>query len=387
MSGVRAIFDFEQFQGGGQRQDARVAGGGQHNRSLPRESLKLGLISNRNATRTSDPIPSDAETRELLFQIHGMWCASCAWLRSEVKKTSAGTPPARAGGRAHSTLGSRWRVRWSQWVNPSAHLVSNITVHEGAGIDGEVADHQGFAGHLRLCPTPPDAALQDQVAAWERQGHTAIYVGVDGLVRAAVAFGDRIKPEAAAFVAELKRRGMHTLLVSGDARATTEWVAARLGVDEAIAEVLPGQKPGVVERLQRANATVAMIGDGVNDAPSLAQADLGIALASGADIAMRAAPVVITSGRLDPILDVFDWACRTVRIVLQNLFWAFLYNTAGISLAVSGLLHPIFAAGAMVLSSLSVTLNASRLSRTPALQASHETPNETSPLLSASKGE
>jgi heavy metal translocating P-type ATPase len=261
-----------------------------------------------------------------------------------------------------------------QWVNPSADLVSNITVHEGAGIEGEVADHRIFAGNLRLCPTPPDATLQAQVDTWERQGHTAIYIGVDGAVRAAVAFGDRIKPEAPAFVAELKRRGIRTLLVSGDARATTEWVAARLGVDEAIAEVLPGQKSEVVERLQRAGATVAMIGDGVNDAPSLAQADLGIALRSGADIAMRAAPVVITSGRLDPVLDVFDWAGRTVRIVRQNLFWAFLYNTAGISLAVSGVLHPIFAAGAMVLSSLSVIWNASRLSRTPALQASHETP-------------
>jgi heavy metal translocating P-type ATPase len=246
---------------------------------------------------------------------------------------------------------------------PATGPVSDITLHEGAGLSGTVSGRRVFAGNLRVCTVPPSAELQADVAGWEHQGHTAIYFGADGVAEGAVAFGDRIKPEAAAFVTELKRRGMRTLLVSGDARATTGWVAAQIGVDEAIAEALPRQKIDLVRRLQREGKTVAMIGDGVNDAPSLAQADLGIALGSGTDIAMKAAPVVITSGRLDPVIEAFDLAQRTVHVVGQNLFWAFLYNTLGISLAMAGLLDPIFAAGAMVLSSVSVIGNAKRLSR------------------------
>ncbi|HZT32205.1 MAG TPA: heavy metal translocating P-type ATPase [Bryobacteraceae bacterium] len=246
------------------------------------------------------------------------------------------------------------------WAGAEAR---EIEIREGAGIRGVVAGREVFAGNHRICPAPPPAALAEQAAAWEREGHTVVFFGSGDAVEGALCFGDRIKREAAAVVGELKRRGVRTLLVSGDARAATAWVAGQIGVDEMIAEALPEQKVHAIRALQQGGAVVAMIGDGVNDAPSLAQADLGIALGSGTDIAIQAAPVVITSGRLEPVLETFEVARRTVRVIRQNLFWAFLYNAAAITLAVTGTLNPIMAAGAMVLSSISVIWNSSRLSR------------------------
>jgi len=132
-------------------------------------------------------------------------------------------------------------------------------------------------------------------------------------------------------------------------------------LDEAIAEALPERKTEVIRNLQAQGAVVAMVGDGVNDAPSLAQADLGIALSSGTDIAMKAAPLVISSGNLLSVLDAFDLAKNSLRVVRQNLFWAFFYNTVGVTLAAAGLINPILAAGAMVVSSLSVIWNSKRI--------------------------
>jgi len=132
-------------------------------------------------------------------------------------------------------------------------------------------------------------------------------------------------------------------------------------VDQVVAEALPDCKTEVVRDLQKRGAVVAMVGDGVNDAPSLAQADLGIALSSGTDIAMKAAPLVISGGNLLAVLEAFDLAKSTLRVVRQNLFWAFFYNTIGVTLAAAGLINPIFAAGAMVVSSLSVIWNSKRI--------------------------
>ena len=166
-------------------------------------------------------------------------------------------------------------------------------------------------------------------------------------------------------VQAMERRGMHVRLVSGDARHTTEWTARQIGVDEFTAEVSPDGKTKIIQQLQSAGHRVAMLGDGVNDAPALAQADLGIALGTGADIAMSAAPVVLVSGSLAKVEEAFRLGARTRRVVRQNLFWAFFYNIAGISLAIAGVLTPIFAAAAMLLSSISVVANSMRLSRRP----------------------
>ena len=153
------------------------------------------------------------------------------------------------------------------------------------------------------------------------------------------------------------------MIVSGDAKDTTAWVAEAAGAGSFIAEALPADKTAIIERLQAEGKVVAMVGDGVNDAPALAQADLGFALGTGTDIAMRAASVVLMNSSLGKTLEFFDLSKKTWRIVRQNLFWAFLYNTLSISLAVSGFLNPIYAAVAMLLSSLSVIGNSMRLSR------------------------
>ncbi|HEX9005335.1 MAG TPA: HAD-IC family P-type ATPase, partial [Blastocatellia bacterium] len=243
-----------------------------------------------------------------------------------------------------------------------------VEVHKGLGVTGRVAGRQVFIGNRRLVEEqamfiPEAAELRAQIL--ESEGRTVALFGWDGTVKGSLAFGDRLREDAATVFAELKKRGIRTMIVSGDAHETTAWTAAAVGADDFLAEALPDEKTAVIEKLQAQGVTVAMIGDGINDAPALAQANLGIAIGSGADIAMRAAAVVLMSNSLGKLLEVFDLANKTWRIVRQNLFWAFFYNTLGISLAVVGVLNPILAAGAMLLSSLSVIGNSMRLSREP----------------------
>jgi P-type E1-E2 ATPase len=209
---------------------------------------------------------------------------------------------------------------------------------------------------------PGPGALQ-HAQEWQQMGRTAVFYGWDGDVHGLLAFGDRIKSGAAEMVQRLRLRGIAIKLVSGDAWPTTESVARQIGVDDFTAETRPGAKVRTVEELQRSGKKVAMLGDGVNDAPALAQADLGIALGTGADIAMNAAPIVLVSGSLAKVEEVFRLAAKTTQVVRQNLFWAFFYNAVGITLAVSGVLTPIFAAGAMLFSSTSVIVNSMRVFR------------------------
>ncbi|HTQ54390.1 MAG TPA: heavy metal translocating P-type ATPase [Bryobacteraceae bacterium] len=263
--------------------------------------------------------------------------------------------------RSEHPLG-RALVEWAGRQGGAAEAPREVEVVQGAGIRGRVGGRDVFVGNRRLAGSvPPD--LEAKVRDWERQGHTVAFYGSEGRALGALAFGDRIKDGAPELIASLKRRGIRTLLLSGDAAATTAWVAARIGADAFIAGALPEQKIETIRDLQRQGSVVAMIGDGVNDAPSLAQADAGIALGTGADIAMQAAPIILMGSGLDAVLPAIDLARHTIRAIRQNLFWAFAYNTAGIALAVAGVLNPIFAAGAMVLSSLSVTANSLRLGR------------------------
>jgi len=229
------------------------------------------------------------------------------------------------------------------------------------GISGSLGETRVWIGNRRLmdeCVAPIPSHLEAAADAWELAGHTVAFYATDGAVTGAIAMGDSIRPDAVLLIQGLKRRGIHTALISGDAEATTASIAGSIGVDTFEAEVLPTGKLECIRQFQAQGKTVAMVGDGINDAPALAAADLGIALGSGTDLAMQAAPVVLVT----PALDVFDISRDTLRVVKQNLFWAFLYNTAGITLAITGVLTPILAAVAMVLSSLSVIANSLRLS-------------------------
>lgn len=257
-------------------------------------------------------------------------------------------------------------VKSAEELTLSRYDATAMDVRKGMGITGEVAGHRVFIGNHRLAEaeavTIPVVCLQ-RTREWESCGRTVTYYGWDGEVKGVLAFGDRVKAEAVDVVRQLQQRGVKVLLVSGDAPETTQWVAAAIQADDFHAGALPEDKVKVIEDLQRAGKVVAMIGDGVNDAPALAQADLSIALGSGTDLAMRASSVVLMGHSLLKVLTVFELAKRTWSIVRQNLFWAFLYNTLGLSLAVTGLLNPILAASAMLLSSLSVIGNTSRLNR------------------------
>jgi len=242
----------------------------------------------------------------------------------------------------------------------------NVEIHQGFGLTGTCAGVPIAIGNrglmaLRQIPLSPD--IEQRVATWETQGYTVAIIARDGVTQGAMAFGDRIRADAPALVSAMQARGVKTILLSGDTEQATRRVAEMLGAGGFQAQVLPDGKRQYLEELKAQGSVVAMVGDGVNDAPALAAASLGIALGSGADIAMQAAPVVLMANDLARVIEVFELSKLTLRIVRQNLFWAFFYNVAGISLAISGVLNPILAAGAMVLSSLSVIWNSMRLRR------------------------
>lgn len=238
-----------------------------------------------------------------------------------------------------------------------------VKIYKGKGIIGTVEDKEVFVGNRSLLQdlTINSDVLHNQAQSWENRGYTVVFFGVANQLVGIMVFGDEIRPEAASLVERLKQQGMRVLVVSGDALATTKAVAEQIQADSFYAETLPEKKAALLKEFQAQGAVLAMVGDGINDAPALAQADLGIALGSGTDIAIQAAAIVLMKNSLTDILSTFDLANKTRRVIKQNLFWAFLYNSLGISLAIIGLLNPLIAAGAMLISSVSVIVNSLRL--------------------------
>ena len=203
--------------------------------------------------------------------------------------------------------------------------------------------------------------LESRASQLASNGRTPVYVAIGEAAAAVLGIADPIKPTSREAIASFKRMGLEVVMLTGDARATAESVAREAGVDRVIAEVLPDQKVAEIRRLQENGKVVAMAGDGINDAPALAQADVGIAMGTGTDIAMEAGDITLIRGDLRAAVDAIRLARRSMRIMKQNLFWAFIYNVVGIPLAAAGLLSPVVASAAMAFSSVSVVGNSLRL--------------------------
>jgi P-type Cu+ transporter len=243
--------------------------------------------------------------------------------------------------------------------------VDSFQAVTGYGVVGNVHGELVVAGNSALMDEHGigTESGRDAAANFAREGKTAVYVAINGTLAGILAVADRIKPSSADAVRALRSMGIDVVMMTGDNEDAARHIAAQANIEKVIAGVRPGQKAALVKAAQKEGKVVAMAGDGINDAPALAQADVGIAMGTGTDVAMEAADITLMRGDLRSLVDAIRLSGRTVRTIRQNLFWAFIYNVIGIPLAALGLLNPMLAAAAMAFSSVSVVSNSLRLKR------------------------
>ncbi|GAA3392374.1 heavy metal translocating P-type ATPase [Cryptosporangium minutisporangium] len=307
---------------------------------------KTGTVTTGRMTLV-DTVPADGQDRDELLRVAGAVEAG-----SEHPIAQA---VARAAAEATGPL-------------PPVEEFGNV---EGLGVRGTVDGRKVVVGRLRLLREESlavPAEVERARAAAEAAGQTAIAVGWNGAVRGVLAVADVVKPTSREAVAALRRLGLTPVLLTGDNATVARAVADEVGVEEVIAEVLPTDKVEVVKRLQAEGKVVAMVGDGVNDAAALAQADLGLAIGTGADVAIEASDLTLVRGDLLAAVDAIRLSRHTLRIIKSNLFWAFAYNIAALPLAAAGLLNPMIAGATMALSSVFVVANSLRLRRFSAVR-------------------
>jgi Cu+-exporting ATPase len=206
-------------------------------------------------------------------------------------------------------------------------------------------------------------ALESEMVKLEKEAKTAMLVAISGEIQGIIAVADPIKEDSIKAIEGLKNLGLETVMITGDNKHTANAIAKAVGIDYVVSEVLPEGKVKEIKKLQEKYGIIAMVGDGINDAPALTQADVGIAIGTGTDIAIESADVTIVQGKLSSVITAIKLSRATFRKIKQNLFWAFFYNLIMIPVAIAGLMHPLIAESAMAFSSISVVTNANLLRR------------------------
>jgi len=263
-------------------------------------------------------------------------------------------------------------VRGAKHRNLALGKVEGFEAVAGHGIKGRLDGVPVLLGNRRHLKQEgiDTGALEEIMVRLESEGKTAMLVAANGALAGVIAVADTLKPEAAEAVEQLQKEGVQVVMLTGDNKRTAEAIAHSLGIEQVIAEVLPADKAKVIQGLQEQGKSVAMVGDGVNDAPALATAHIGIAIGSGSDVAKETGGIILVRDDVRDVVSAIRLSRLTMRTIKQNLFWAFIYNTIGVPVAALGFLNPIIAAAAMALSSLSVIVNSAllkgvKLARTP----------------------